>query len=80
MSSARGFYGPGGPYAAFAGRDATIALAKSNMEAVIGPKDQILGVESLTEYEVEQLKAWETKLQYVPWADQVFHKLIFWPI
>lgn len=63
VSSAQGFYGPQGPYAAFAGHDATIALAKNNVEAVIGPDDKYVGVESLADHEVTCLESWEKKLQ-----------------
>lgn len=53
----RAFYGPGGPYALFAGKDASRALAKMSFEE----KDLTGDVEGLSAYESEALTDWEYK-------------------
>ncbi|KAI5805534.1 cytochrome b5-like heme/steroid binding domain-containing protein [Peziza echinospora] len=62
------FYGPGGPYENFAGRDASRGLAKGSFEAemvVTGTVDEegkvrgIDGLEDLGEVEREALREWE---------------------
>ncbi|XP_039131639.1 probable steroid-binding protein 3 [Dioscorea cayenensis subsp. rotundata] len=59
VTSGRNFYGPGGPYAVFAGREASRALAKmsKNEEDVSGDLDGI------TEKEIGVLEDWERKFQ-----------------
>ncbi|KAL8201111.1 hypothetical protein R6Q57_012450 [Mikania cordata] len=59
VSTAKSFYGPGGSYALFAGKDATRALAKmsKNDEDVIGSLD------GLTEKELGVLADWERKFE-----------------
>ncbi|WCJ30427.1 membrane-associated progesterone binding protein 2 [Euphorbia peplus] len=53
------FYGPGGSYALFAGKDATRALAKmSKNEEDISPS-----MEGLTEKEIGVLNDWEKKFE-----------------
>lgn len=51
------FYGPGGPYAMFAGRDASRALALMSFD----PKDLTGIIEGLSESELEVLQDWEYK-------------------
>ncbi|EEF38734.1 membrane steroid-binding protein 2 [Ricinus communis] len=57
VSSSRMFYGPGGPYAKFAGRDASRALALLSFD----PKDLTGNLEGLSESELEVLQDWEYK-------------------
>lgn len=59
VSTAQSFYGPGGSYAMFAGKDASRALAKmsKNDEDVIGSLD------GLTEKELGVLADWERKFE-----------------
>ncbi|TXG48608.1 hypothetical protein EZV62_024483 [Acer yangbiense] len=51
------FYGPGGPYAIFAGRDASRALALMSFD----PQDLTGNIEGLSESELEVLHDWELK-------------------
>ncbi|KAL3637057.1 Membrane steroid-binding protein 2 [Castilleja foliolosa] len=57
VSRSRMFYGPGGPYALFAGRDASKALALMSFD----PKDLTGNIEGLSESELEVLQDWEYK-------------------
>lgn len=59
VSTATSFYGPGGSYAMFAGKDASRALAKmsKNDEDVVGSLD------GLTEKELGVLADWEKKFE-----------------
>ncbi|KAL3500279.1 hypothetical protein ACH5RR_039372 [Cinchona calisaya] len=59
VAAGRSFYGPGGSYSMFAGKDASRALAKmsKNEEDVIGSLD------GLSEKEIQTLNDWETKFQ-----------------
>ncbi|KVH91676.1 probable steroid-binding protein 3 [Cynara cardunculus var. scolymus] len=59
VTTAKSFYGPGGSYAMFAGKDASRALAKmsKNDEDVIGSLD------GLTEKEIGILNDWEKKFE-----------------
>ncbi|GAB4858226.1 Membrane steroid-binding protein 1 [Ancistrocladus abbreviatus] len=57
VSQSRVFYGPGGPYALFAGRDASRALAKMSFEV----EDLTGDVSGLGAYELEALHDWEYK-------------------
>jgi len=57
VSRSRAFYGPGGPYALFAGKDASRALAKMSFEE----KDLTGDIEGLSPYEAEALTDWEYK-------------------
>ncbi|OWM78855.1 membrane steroid-binding protein 2-like [Punica granatum] len=57
VSRGRMFYGPGGPYAMFAGRDASRALALMSFD----PKDLTGNIEGLSESELEVLQDWEYK-------------------
>ncbi|CAN1264865.1 Membrane steroid-binding protein 2 [Linum perenne] len=51
------FYGPGGPYALFAGKDASRALAKMSFE----DKDLTGDISGLGSFEMEALQDWEYK-------------------
>ncbi|KAG6484642.1 membrane steroid-binding protein 1-like [Zingiber officinale] len=57
VSQSRMFYGPGGPYALFAGKDASRALAKMSFE----PKDLTGDLSGLGPFELEALQDWENK-------------------
>nr|GLL38949.1 membrane steroid-binding protein 1-like [Ipomoea trifida] len=57
VSQSRIFYGPGGPYALFAGKDASRALAKMSFEE----KDLTGDVSGLGPFELEALQDWEYK-------------------
>ncbi|KAK9239393.1 cytochrome b5-like heme/steroid binding domain-containing protein [Lipomyces kononenkoae] len=61
VSAGRSFYGPGGPYSNFAGRDASRGLAKGSFDedmltAIDEPIDTL---DDLTVDEIEALKDWE---------------------
>jgi len=64
VSRGRQFYGPGGPYGLFAGRDASRALAKSSFEAVY-----------LDDPCVDNLTA-DEKTTLTEWAGSYEHKYI----
>lgn len=51
------FYGPGGPYALFAGREASRALALMSFD----PQDLNGNLEGLSDSELEVLQDWEFK-------------------
>ncbi|XP_072962527.1 membrane steroid-binding protein 1-like [Typha angustifolia] len=57
VTQSRMFYGPGGPYALFAGRDASRALAKMSFEE----EDLTGDISGLGPFEVEALQDWEYK-------------------
>lgn len=57
VSRSRMFYGPGGPYALFAGREASRALALMSFD----PRDLNGNLEGLSEPELEVLQDWEYK-------------------
>ncbi|XP_021592530.1 membrane steroid-binding protein 2 [Manihot esculenta] len=57
ISQSRMFYGPGGPYALFAGKDASRALAKMSFE----DKDLTGDISGLGPFELESLQDWEYK-------------------
>ncbi|XP_059667059.1 membrane steroid-binding protein 2-like [Cornus florida] len=57
VSQSRMFYGPGGPYALFAGKDASRALAKMSFEE----KDLTGDTSGLGPFELEALQDWEYK-------------------
>lgn len=64
VTSGRNFYGPGGPYQNFAGRDASRGLACGSFDAEMltenlnGPLDKL---EDLGGEEMEALKGWEDR-------------------
>ncbi|CAL5209508.1 unnamed protein product [Lathyrus oleraceus] len=57
VSQSRMFYGPGGPYALFAGKDASRALAKMSFE----DKDLTGDISGLGPFELDALQDWEYK-------------------
>ena len=57
MTLCRMFYGPGGPYALFAGKDASRALAKMSFE----PQDLTGDISGLGPFELDALQDWEYK-------------------
>nr|KYP74888.1 Membrane steroid-binding protein 1 [Cajanus cajan] len=57
VSQSRMFYGPGGPYALFAGKDASRALAKMSFEE----KDLTGDISGLGPFELDALQDWEYK-------------------
>ncbi|KAI5078438.1 hypothetical protein GOP47_0006718 [Adiantum capillus-veneris] len=57
VTQSRMFYGPGGPYALFAGKDASRALAKMSFEE----QDLNGNLEGLGAYEMDALQDWEWK-------------------
>lgn len=64
VTAGRNFYGPGGPYANFAGRDATRGLACQSFDEEMltkdlgGPLDKL---EGLSSDELENLRGWEER-------------------
>ncbi|KAJ2031916.1 Dihydrodipicolinate synthase [Coemansia sp. S16] len=70
VSKARGFYGPEGPYANFAGRDASrgLALGKFNTDILTDIDDPIDTLEDLDKADNEALDEWATFFagKYVP--------------
>lgn len=61
VSQGASFYGPGGPYENFAGRDASRGLAKNSFDLnMLTPLDQpIDDLKNLTKEEIESLDNWE---------------------
>ncbi|KAJ0014474.1 hypothetical protein Pint_21430 [Pistacia integerrima] len=57
VSASRMLHGPGGPFAMFAGRDASRALARMSFD----PQDLTGNIEGLSEDELEVLQCWEYK-------------------
>ncbi|CAF2087200.1 BnaA06g19120D [Brassica napus] len=57
VSQSRVFYGPGGPYALFAGKDASRALAKMSFEE----NDLTGDISGLGPFELDALQDWEYK-------------------
>ncbi|PKA66444.1 Membrane steroid-binding protein 2 [Apostasia shenzhenica] len=57
VTQSRMFYGPGGPYALFAGKDASRALAKMSFEQ----KDLTGDISGLGPFELDALQDWEYK-------------------
>jgi membrane-associated progesterone receptor component len=57
MDTCRAFYGPGGAYALFTGKDASRALAKMSFE----PQDLNGDISGLGPFELEALQDWEYK-------------------
>ncbi|KAL6012209.1 Bifunctional protein GlmU [Asimina triloba] len=59
VSAGKSFYGPGGPYCIFAGKEASRALAKMSKNE----EDVCASLESLTEKEMGVLNDWERKFE-----------------
>ncbi|KAK6927668.1 Cytochrome b5-like heme/steroid binding domain [Dillenia turbinata] len=59
VSAGKSFYGPGGAYAMFAGRDASRALAKMSKEEA----DISASLDGLSEKELGVLADWEKKFE-----------------
>lgn len=64
VTTGRAFYGPGGPYAIFAGRDASRGLAKQSFEVdMLTPTDEPIDrLDDLTKSEWDNLRDWEGQL------------------
>jgi membrane-associated progesterone receptor component len=64
VSAGRNFYGPGGPYANFAGRDASRGLASGTFDSSMltedleGPLDSL---DDLTPDQLDSLRGWEER-------------------
>jgi len=59
VTTGKSFYGPGGPYAVFAGKDASRALAKMSKN----DDDVVSSLDGLTEKELGVLADWEKKFE-----------------
>ncbi|KAL3818438.1 hypothetical protein ACJIZ3_004343 [Penstemon smallii] len=59
VTTGKSFYGPGGSYCVFAGKDASRALAKMSKDE----DDVVPSLEGLSEKEIGVLNDWETKFQ-----------------
>lgn len=66
VSSGRNFYGPGGPYENFAGRDASRGLACGSFDEDMLTKDLNGPLDTLSDLgaeEMEALRGWEERFQ-----------------
>lgn len=59
VTTGKSFYGPGGSYCVFAGKDASRALAKMSKDE----SDVVPSLEGLSEKEIGVLEDWEKKFQ-----------------
>ncbi|XP_058113997.1 probable steroid-binding protein 3 [Magnolia sinica] len=59
VSTGKSFYGPGGPYCIFSGKDASRALAKMSKNE----EDVCASLDGLTEKEMGVLNDWEKKFE-----------------
>ncbi|KAH6790925.1 membrane-associated progesterone binding protein 2 [Perilla frutescens var. frutescens] len=59
VTSGKSFYGPGGSYCVFSGKDASRALAKMSKDE----SDVVPDIDGLTEKEIGVLADWEKKFQ-----------------
>ena len=57
VTSGKSFYGPGGSYAMFSGKDASRALAKMSTK----PEDVVGDLDGLTDKEIGVLDDWDRK-------------------
>lgn len=62
VSDGRNFYGPDGPYAAFAGRECGVALAKMSFDTE--HLDDLAGVKDLNYGEKDEMDNWINKFTY----------------
>lgn len=62
VSEGRNFYGPDGPYEAFAGRECGVALAKMSFD--VAHLDDLAGCEQLNFGEKTELEGWIEKFTY----------------
>lgn len=66
VTSGRNFYGPGGPYANFAGRDASRGLACGSFDEEMLTKDLDGPLDTLVDLDDEQreaMKGWEERFE-----------------
>lgn len=66
VSSGRNFYGPGGPYENFAGRDASRGLACGSFDEGMLTKDLEGPLDTLSDLgadEMESLRGWEERFE-----------------
>ncbi|KAL6711178.1 Dihydrodipicolinate synthase [Coniothyrium glycines] len=66
VTSGRNFYGPGGPYANFAGRDASRGLAFGSFDEDMLTKDldgPLDTLDDLTAEQLEALRGWEERFE-----------------
>lgn len=64
VSTGRNFYGPGGPYCNFAGRDASRGLASHSFDEDMLTKDLDGPLDTLADLDAEQVEAlegWESR-------------------
>ena len=61
VTKGKRFYGPGGPYSGFAGRDASRGLATFSVEPVSDDYDDL---SDLKPGEMEQVQEWELQFRY----------------
>ncbi|XP_043658899.1 membrane-associated progesterone receptor component 1 [Drosophila teissieri] len=61
VSKGRRFYGPGGPYATFAGRDASRNLANFSVEAI--DKDEYDDLSDLSGVQMDSVREWEMQFK-----------------
>lgn len=59
VSAGKSFYGPGGPYCMFAGKDASRALAKMSKNE----EDVLASLDGLSDKELGVLADWEKKFE-----------------
>jgi membrane-associated progesterone receptor component len=60
VTKGKRFYGPGGPYSSFAGRDATRGLATFSVEA---PSEDYDDLSDLNSMQMESVREWEIQFQ-----------------
>uniref|UniRef100_D3TSE3 Putative progesterone receptor membrane component 1 n=1 Tax=Glossina morsitans morsitans TaxID=37546 RepID=D3TSE3_GLOMM len=63
VTKGKRFYGPGGPYASFAGRDASRNLARFSVGANDKDKDEYDDLSDLSGVEMDSLREWEMQFR-----------------